>query len=86
MYLVKIDFHGTGFLAVKAAVEAVVGLSIDDDEAVIDDDEAVIAFVLLSIDDEEAVIAGGVIGFSVEVEFEISLATDSIFVGLYSIS
>ena len=39
MYLVKIAFHGTGFLAVKVAVEAVVEAvvvsSIDDDEAVI---------------------------------------------------
>ena len=58
MYLVKIAFHGTGFLAVKAAVEAVV--------------EAV---VVLSIDvDDEAVIAVGGVGFTVEVEFSISLA------------
>ena len=57
MYLVKIAFHGTGFLAVKAAVEAVVE-----------------AAVVLSIDDDEAVIAVGGVGFTVEVEFSISLA------------
>ena len=58
MYLVKIAFHGTGFLAVKAAVEAVV--------------EAVV--VLSIDVDDEAVIAVGGVGFTVEVEFSNSLA------------
>ena len=58
MYLVKIAFHGTGFLAVKAAVEAVV--------------EAVV--VLSIDVDDEAVIAVGGVGFTVEVELSIPLA------------